>query len=81
MQWLLSNIISTILPLFTWRRSIYAEEVISRKQPLVSRMELAMLLKPTPLVIKRKGDLEQLSEDWEDYVRGFTTFLNATGVA
>ena len=31
-------------------------------------MELAMLLKPAPLVVKRKGDPEQLSKDWDDYV-------------
>ena len=40
-----------------------------------------MLLKPAPLMIKKKGDLEQLFKDWEDYVSGFTTFLKATGVA
>ena len=44
-------------------------------------MELAMLLKPAPLVVKRKGDPEQLSKDWEDYVKVFQEFLGATGVA
>ena len=43
-------------------------------------MELARLLKPARLVIKRKGDPEQLSKDWEKYMREFTTFLKATGV-
>ena len=40
-----------------------------------------MLLKPAPLVVKRKGDPEQLSKDWEDYVKVFQEFLGATGVA
>ena len=40
-----------------------------------------MLLKPAPLVIKKKGDPEQLSKDWEEYMRTFSTFLKATGVA
>ena len=44
-------------------------------------MELAMLFKPGQLVIKKKGDPEQLAKDWEDYVRSFSTFLKATGVA
>ena len=44
-------------------------------------MELAMLLKPAPLVVKRKGDPEQLSKDWDDYVKVFQEFLGATGVA
>ena len=39
-----------------------------------------MLLKPARLVIKKKGDSEQLSKDWEKYMREFTTFLKATGV-
>ena len=44
-------------------------------------MELAMLLKPAPLVVKRKGDPEQLSKDWEDFIKVFKEFLEATGVA
>ena len=40
-----------------------------------------MLLKPAPLVVKRKGDPEQLSKDWDDYVKVFQEFLGATGVA
>jgi hypothetical protein len=47
----------------------------------ISTMELAMLLKPAPLVVKRKGDPEQLSKDSEDYVKVFQEFLGATGVA
>ena len=39
------------------------------------------MLKPAPLVVKRKGDPEQLSKDWEDYVKVFKEFLDATGVA
>ena len=38
-------------------------------------MELAMMLKPERLVIKKKGDPEQLSKDWEDYVKVFKEFL------
>ena len=37
-----------------------------------------MMLKPEQLVVKKKGDPEQLSKDWEDY---FKEFLEATGVA
>ena len=44
-------------------------------------MELAVLLKPGPLVIKQKGDPEQLLKDWEDYQKVFLEFLAATGVA
>ena len=40
-----------------------------------------MLLKPAPLVVKRKGDPEQLSKDWDDYVKVFQEFLGATGIA
>ena len=43
----------------------------------ISTMELAMLLKTAPLVVKRKGDPEQLSKDWEDYVKVFQEFLGA----
>ena len=39
-----------------------------------------MLLKPARMGIKKKGDSEQLSKDWENYVREFRTFLKATGV-
>ena len=34
---------------------------------------------PTALVIKRKGDLEQISKDWEEYVNDFKRFLEVTG--
>ena len=44
-------------------------------------MEMAMLFKPGPLVIKKKGDPEQLAKDWDDYVKVFQEFLRATGVA
>ena len=37
-----------------------------------------MMLKPRPLTI-RKGDPEQLSGDWEEYLYTFTVFLEATG--
>ena len=43
-------------------------------------MELAMLLKPAKFVIKKKGDSEQFHKDWEDYLKVFTEFLEATGV-
>ena len=39
-----------------------------------------MLLKPAPLVVKKKGDLEQLAKDWEDYIKVFKEFLEATAV-
>ena len=29
-------------------------------------MEMAMMLKPAPLEVKRKGDPEQLAKDWGD---------------
>ena len=38
-----------------------------------------MILKPGPLTIKRKGEPEQLSRDWEECVYTFTMFLEATG--
>ena len=40
-----------------------------------------MLLKPPPLVIKKKGDPEQLLKDWDEYVKVFKEFLAATEVA
>ena len=40
-----------------------------------------MMLKPERLTVKKKGDPEQLSKDWEDYVRVFKEFLEATGMA
>ena len=40
-----------------------------------------MLLKPPPLVVKKKGDPEQLLKDWEEYIKVFKEFLAATGVA
>ena len=42
---------------------------------------MAMLFKPPILVIKRKGDPEQLSKDWEDYLDNFRDFLKATTAA
>ena len=51
-----------------------------RRQYSVIEMELAMMLKPALLVIKKKGDPEQLAKDWEDYVKVFKEFLEATGV-
>ena len=42
-------------------------------------MEMAMLLKPGPLVVKKKGDPEQLAKDWDDYVKVFQVFLGAKG--
>ena len=44
-------------------------------------MDMAMMFKPAPLVVKRKGDPEQLAKDWGDYVKVFREFLTATGVA
>ena len=44
-------------------------------------MEMAMLLKPEPLVVKKKGDPEQLAKDWDDYVKVFQEFLGPTGIA
>ena len=40
-----------------------------------------MLLKPSPLVNKKKGDPEQLLKDWEEYIKVFKEFLAATEVA
>ena len=40
-----------------------------------------MMLKPERLTVKKKGDPEQLSKDWEDNVKVFKEFLEATGVA
>ena len=31
------------------------------------------------MMVKRKGDPEQLSQDWEEYVYTFNVFLEATG--
>ena len=39
------------------------------------------MLKPVQLVLKRKGDLKQLAKDWEDYIKVFKEFLEATAVA
>ena len=43
-------------------------------------MDLDMLLKPTPLVVRKKGDPEALLKDWEDYVKVFKKLITATGV-
>ena len=53
---------------------------ISYRQYSDSTMQLAMMLKPMPLVLRKKGDSEQLFKDWEDYLRVFNEFLEATGV-
>ena len=53
---------------------------ISYRQYSDSTMQLAMMLKPTPLVLRKKGDSEQLFKDWEDYLRVFKEFLEATGI-
>ena len=42
---------------------------------------MAKLLKQPALTLKRKGDLEQLSKDWEEYINNFKTFLETTMVA
>ena len=42
---------------------------------------MAMLFKPPALIIKRKGDPEQLSKDWEEYVDNFKIFPEATMAA
>ena len=42
-------------------------------------MDATMMLRPPPLVVKRKGDLEQLSWDREEYIYIFNVFLGATG--
>ena len=44
-------------------------------------MEMAMLLKPKALVVKEKGDPEQLAKDWDNYVKVFQEFFGATGIA
>ena len=44
-------------------------------------MDLAMLLKPAPLVVRKKGDPEALLKDWEDYVKVFKEFIATTGVS
>ena len=43
-------------------------------------MDMAMMLKPAPLMLKKKGDPEQLHKDWEDYLKVFNEFLKATGI-
>ena len=43
-------------------------------------MELAALLKPPPFVVKETGDLEQLLQDFKDYIKIFKKFLVATKV-
>ena len=39
-----------------------------------------MMLKPAQLVLRRKGDPEQLFKDWDNYINVFKEFLEATGV-
>ena len=39
------------------------------------------MLKPAALVIKGRGDPEQLARDWEDYLENFQDFLEATDIA
>ena len=38
----------------------------------------AMMYQPRALVLKRKGNPEQLVRDWETYISGFKAFLLAT---
>ena len=42
---------------------------------------MAMLYKPQILVVRKKGDPEQLSKEWEDSLDNFRDFLEATTVA
>ena len=44
-------------------------------------MDLAMLLKPAQLIVRKKGDPEALLKDWEDYVKVFKEFITATGLS
>ena len=39
------------------------------------------MLKPAALVLKGRGDPEQLARDWEDYLENFQDFLKATEIA
>ena len=42
---------------------------------------MAMKFKPPALVIKGRGDPEQLERDWEDYLDNFRDFPEATNIA
>ena len=44
-------------------------------------MDNMTMLKPAALVIKGRGDPEQLARDWEDYLENFQDFLKATDIA
>ena len=46
---------------------------------VTNNMDMTMLLKLSPLMVKRKGNPEQLSQDWEEYIYTFNVFLDATG--
>jgi len=39
------------------------------------------MLKRAALILKGRGDLEQLARDWEDYLENFQDFLEATDIA
>ena len=43
-------------------------------------MDLTRLLRPLPLMIKRRGEVDQLLQDWEEYVYTFNLFLEVTEV-
>ena len=42
---------------------------------------MAMLLKPVPFKVKKKGDPEQLLQDFVEYMELFEQFITATNVA
>ena len=44
---------------------------------VINIIDMTMLLKQSPLTVKRKGDPEQLSKDWEEYIYIFNVFLEA----
>ena len=46
---------------------------------VTNKMDMTMMLKLSPLMVKRKGDPEQLSWDWEEYIYTFNVFLEVTG--
>ena len=70
---------TTVTDFLHWRRVTHVIQWYRAVLSIIT-MELAMLLKPAPLVVKKKGDPEQLAKDWEDYIKVFKEFLEATGV-
>merc|ERR1712059_53815 len=44
-------------------------------------MDNMTMLKPATLVLKGRGDPEQLARDWEDFLENFKDFLEATDIA